>query len=335
MKNLILVAIIMIIFSCKEDHYVKDYLITNKETVCLNSSVLFSINNNNCYFSDLKIIDNNCVISDSKSDTLFRVFRSDDFSNQLLFKKSDNGYKINPCNLSFTTEVKNKNNKNTVLFMDGNRCLSSMIVKNDRIANLEIGEKIPLPHTIDYNISSKYIYGNPKVSKNMYSFYFHAPDSGFYWIRPADKIRKISIDPLICSNSLCINEQKNTLVTAYRYVNFISLYDLDGELKTNIQIGNDIAKPYIYKDLGIKPEKTKKYFIDTYGTSQYVYCLFSGSYDFSENSMVFIFKWNGKYVKTLKLDRPISKLSVDKEDIYMICITSNSSGGQDVIRYDL
>ena len=193
----------------------------------------------------------------------------------------------------------------------------------------------PLPYAIDYNISSKYIYGNQKDSRSMYSFYFYSPDSGLYWIRPANKIKKICNDPLICSNNLCINEPKNTLVVAYRYVNFISLYNLDGELKTTIQIGEDIAKPYIHKDLGIKPEKTKKYFIDIYGTSQYIYCLFSGSYDFSTNSTVFIFKWNGIHVKTLQLDHPISKFAIDDKNSFMIGITSNHSGGQDVIRYDL
>ena len=94
----------------------------------------------------------------------------------------------------------------------------------------------PLPYAIDYNISSKYIYGNQKDSRSMYSFYFYSPDSGLYWIRPANKIKRICNDPLICSNNLCINEPKNTLIVAYRYVNFISLYNLDGELKTTIQI---------------------------------------------------------------------------------------------------
>ena len=85
----------------------------------------------------------------------------------------------------------------------------------------------------------------------------------------------------------------------------------------------------------IKPEKTKKYFIDIYGTSQYIYCLFSGSYDFSTNSTVFIFKLNGIHVKTLQLDHPISNFAIDDKNSFMIGITSNHSGGQDVIRYDL
>lgn len=334
MKNLILILVIFL-SSCKEDYCIKDYLITNADNICLNSSILFSTSNGSSYFSDLKITQNNCIISDSESDTIFRAFRNNDFSTQLLFTKSGNEHQINPYNLSFTAEVKDKNSENDVLFIDGNRSLNSMAINNDRIINHEISGQMPLPYTLDYNISSEYIYGNQKDGGSMYSFYFYSPDSGFYWIRPADKIRRICNDPLVCSNNLCINEQKNTLVAAYRYVNFISLYDLDGELKTTIQIGVDIAKPYIRKDLGIKPEKTKKYFIDIYGTTRYVYCLFSGSYDYSTNSKVFIFKWNGKHIKTLQLDHPISKFAVDDKDSFMICITSNHSGGQDIIRYDL
>lgn len=327
------IIIILFLFSCKKESYIKDYSLTNREHVCLTSSILLSTDNNNSYFSDLKIMQKKCIISDSKSDTIFRVFRDNDFSTQLFFTKSDNEYTINPHHISFTSEVKNKSND--ILFIDGNYFFNSMVIKNEEIINHRMSTHTDLPHAIDYNISSKYIYGNQKDSRSMYSFYFYSPDSGAYWIRPADKIKKICNDPLVCSNNLCINESKNTLVVAYRYVNFVSLYDLDGELKTTIQIGKDIAKPYIHKDLGIKPEKTKKYFIDTYGTSQYIYCLFSDSYDFSTNSTVFIFKWNGKHVKTLQLDHPISKFAIDEKDSFMICITSNHLGGQDVIRYNL
>ena len=143
----------------------------------------------------------------------------------IVFLKSDNRYIINPYNLSFTTEVKNKNND--VLFIDGNCRLNSISVKNKKITNHKMTKPTPLPYAIDYNISSKYIYGNQKDSHSMYSFYFYSPDSGLYWIRPADKIKKICNDPLICSNNLCINEHKNTLVVAY----------LDNKLYIFIQSG--------------------------------------------------------------------------------------------------
>ena len=74
-----------------------------------------------------------CIISDSKSDTIFRIFNNNDFSTHCFFTKSDNRYIINPYNLSFTTEVKNKNND--VLFIDGNCRLNSISVKNKKITN--------------------------------------------------------------------------------------------------------------------------------------------------------------------------------------------------------
>lgn len=113
----LIIIIIFILSSCKKNDYIKDYLITNRENVYLTSSILFSTNNNSSYFSDLKIMQKKCIISDSKSDTIFRIFNNNDFSTHCFFTKSDNRYIINPYNLSFTTEVKNKNND--VLFIDG------------------------------------------------------------------------------------------------------------------------------------------------------------------------------------------------------------------------
>ena len=129
----LIIIIIFILSSCKKNDYIKDYLITNRENVYLTSSILFSTNNNSSYFSDLKIMQKKCIISDSKSDTIFRIFNNNDFSTHCFFTKSDNRYIINPYNLSFTTEVKNKNND--VLFIDGNCRLNSISVKNKKITN--------------------------------------------------------------------------------------------------------------------------------------------------------------------------------------------------------
>lgn len=55
------IIIILFLFSCKKESYIKDYSLTNREHVCLTSSILLSTDNNNSYFSDLKIMQKNAL----------------------------------------------------------------------------------------------------------------------------------------------------------------------------------------------------------------------------------------------------------------------------------
>ena len=71
------------------------------------------------------------------------------------------------------------------------------------------------------------------------------------------------------------------------------------------------------------------------GTPRYVYCLYSGSKNFSGKSKIVIFQWDGKHVRTWESDRSIRSIAVDEDDKYILAIVSKENGGQDVIRYEL
>ena len=66
-----------------------------------------------------------------------------------------------------------------------------------------------------------------------------------------------------------------------------------------------------------------------------IYINDNGDKDFSTDSKVFIFRWNGEHVKTVQLDRPIRKFTIDKSENYIIAISGNNTGGQDILRYIL
>jgi len=81
--------------------------------------------------------------------------------------------------------------------------------------------------------------------------------------------------------------------------------------------------------------QSEKCFTAIAGSPQYVYCVYNGSNDFNTLSKIFVFKWNGKHVATWQVDRNCRTIAVDKNDKYLIAISSRSDGGQDILKYDL
>jgi hypothetical protein len=83
-------------------------------------------------------------------------------------------------------------------------------------------------------------------------------------------------------------------------------------------------------------EHTQKHFIQLYGTAKYVYALYSGSPDFRAETKVFVFKWNGTYVKTFYTPgQTLIKIAVAPSNKYLIGMVRNSRNGFDMVRFPL
>lgn len=82
-------------------------------------------------------------------------------------------------------------------------------------------------------------------------------------------------------------------------------------------------------------EQSKKCFIDICSSDQYVFCLFDGSTDFTGNSVIYVFDWNGKHKATLQADRNLRKIATEKSGKYLLALSPNDQGGRDVVKYDL
>ena len=89
----------------------------------------------------------------------------------------------------------------------------------------------------DFNITSKDIYAIPvsRYNKNSYFFSIQIPATT---VDPSPSIEEIMPkDNLSYTNTICLNESQNTIVSAYRFTNYVSFYELDGTLKTTIKFG--------------------------------------------------------------------------------------------------
>lgn len=126
----------------------------------------------------------------------------------------------------------------------------------------------------------------------------------------------------------CINPKMKKVAVAYRFINYISFYDLKGNLLYTSQIGQDMPQ----QNIDLYDFKLTKYFIDSYCTDKYAYFLYSGSSDLSTPARVLKFNWNGKHIVTYQLERHIQTFAVNEDNNCLITISSNE---QNIIQYNL
>lgn len=327
----------MVLFSCDKGHVMKDYSVSEEAQRTLFGKLLFS-KDNHSYFYDLKVSDRYCCFLDDLNDTTLWVYTNDILPELVACKKRDIPYveKIKP---SFTKEVYSlKGKKDTVFCVDHRMCLKMLTLGE---AGLKASELYSLDNSLsystDFNITRKDTYAVPIIRGKKQPYYFFNADSGFYWVdAPMAVFQNMPNDAVAFVNSICLNEKANTVVSAFRFTNCLSFYQLDGKLRTTIQFGDELIIPkLLFNQKDIDVEGSQKCFIGLYGTPRYVYCLYAGSNDFSAKSKVVVFQWNGKHIQTWKTDRILRLIAVDKDDQYILAVASHKEKGQDIIRYEL
>lgn len=328
-------------FSCSnnEKDICKDYSIGCKADPLPKGKVIFS-KDNHSYLYDLKITDHFYLFLDERRDSLLWVYRNAKVP-ELVMSMGQTSFLGSVGKPVFTKEVYPQGEKkDTICWVDNNRYLKRVVL-NEQDDNVSISTLSLLPEKLvyssDFNITTKEIYAVPINRWRKNPFYFFNSESGYYWVEPPVVLSsRLPADDLSYTNSVCVNESANTVVSAFRFTNCISFYQLDGTLRNTVRLGEDWVIPEVLsnkKELDV--ENTLKCFIGLCGTPRYVYCLYSDSKDFSEKSKIVVFQWNGKHVRTWEADRSIRSIAVDETDKSMLAIASKENGGQDVVRYEL
>jgi hypothetical protein len=291
-------------------------------------------------YYDIQITDSFAVFFDCRNDTVVQAYKKDDFSKLCHWgfrKDGEKGFFINPK----FTKSDTLNKKNHSLLMTDNYLIREIRLDIDREGEILPLQTYSLPSNLVYgtnhNLTSSAILGVPFVNNANKLFYFYESEL-YYWVKPEESIlpQYFSSVSNVYLTNLCANEKENSIVSALRFINCIQFYDFDTELITSVIIGDSILLPQINtrsKETDIL--NTAKYIIDIYGTSDYVYCLYNGSRNYDVNSTIFVFKWNGKHISTLKTDRSIKKIAVDSSDKYLIALGRNEKEGYDVVKYTL
>lgn len=282
------------------------------------------------YVHALKVKNGYSFFLDDKNDSILRIYRNEELRypvRYLLKGTGENGLQ----KPSFCKEVDGVPYKG-IRVLDNDSYLKIIdpgtdpLVSSVRIIN-------GLWNNTDYNFMSGEICALPFSPHKNYPFFFYNETNGYYWVDPDKSVAKsLKQKPVAYSACMVLNEKKKRIVIAYRYTNHISFYNLDGTLEQSFFTDKKIVAPIATRD-GIDIEVSRKCFIEAYGTEKYVYCLYDGSVDFSDNSRLYIYTWDGKPQGSISLDRNIRTFAVSEDNSFIIAVSRSKQGGQDILKY--
>jgi hypothetical protein len=284
-------------------------------------------------FYDIKILDPYVLLLNDAGDTALYVYDMNDMTKPRLsgLRKTNGGAWTSP-EFAKSDTFREEGCRKTVL-IDGKSFVRE-IAFDDRAEQLRITSR-PLPAGLvgstGYNFTRSDILGVPVMDTAGKLFYFFSGND-YYWVpRPPVDGRPLKAYD-ISFNHLCVNEEKNSIVAALQYVNQILFYDMDGRLKSTFTAGDRPVLPHDGKNR-FDAGNAEKYFIDIYGTPEYVYCLYDGTRHYTGISDIYIFTWSGKHVATLKTGRNLKKIAADRHNSCILAIAANDRGGRDLIRF--
>ena len=185
---------------------------------------------------------------------------------------------------------------------------------------------------VDYNVVSSDEFWISSTLRMWRSPFFSLINGCYNWITPDSLINQNYQNDVPFVAHLSVNGEQRKAVIAYRFIDFLSFYDFNGYLEGSVKIRSKILP----SEIRINNPNTPKYFIDLYGTEQYIYCLYSGSRNLDVPARVIKFNWTGKHIQTYLLDRSIHSFAINERRNILVAISSNkNSGKQEIVKYTL
>lgn len=331
-KFIIVTLLVGLLISCGKNG--TDFETIQKEKIApLSAQTILTYKADSSYFYDIQLINGHIFLLDDQNDTVLRMYNAS-------FDSGLQGYIIRSREReglwapAFTKEVQLPNQEKPIILVDQSYRFKEIFHTKNGIACKQIQMNKEISSSYNFNLTDTFLYASSRFTGNK-AFFYYQLDSGFYNVYQDTRLDTILPHADYAgTNNLCVNEAGNRVAVSYRYTNYLSFYELDGDLLKTIRIGNQNIKATV-KQNEINTPVSTKCFIDMYGTAKYLYCAYSGSLDFSTNTKIHVFNWEGKYIKTLQLDSPIRKFCVDPNDQRLIAIIRDPNKGQRIIQYNL
>lgn len=121
-----------------------------------------------------------------------------------------------------------------------------------------------------------------------------------------------------CTCYADVNPVTKDILLSYRYTDVIEIYDSKGNIKHALQgPANFAPKFHIHSRHGMgKTPETRKAFVNTYVTGEYIYLLYSGCKRTEKNwpygNEIFVYSWDGKPQKKYVLPQFVYAFAVDE-----------------------
>jgi len=335
-KYLHLLTVLFIFCSCSKDD-VRIINISETDIIDITSRIWQEADSSRYYY-DLRATESHFTFLDDKSDTVIRVYKKDnpnELYNCYIKKRNISDSKIK----FLKSNTRNTTNKNQIWIIEKGS-IKTINPENSAEELLSAPVSYPfrnLPPSVDFNLTKDEIIAAPLGTNYPYNspYYFYHPDSGYIRVEiyRHPNITYPNIQPayLTC---LIANEEEKSIVSAQRFMNDVLFYDLRGNLRAVSTFGKEYIIPEI-KDETVDMDKSLKFFIYICGTKNYVYCLYDGSADYTSNSKIVVFDWQGKHIKTFQADRCLKQIAVNEKDTEINALAANEQHGRDVLCYKI
>jgi hypothetical protein len=283
--------------------------------------------------NDIVMTDSICTLIDlSQNDKVFRSYNLSDFSENRFIGDRGNGPQEFLYPISFNS--KNKDRNSFCVFDLNLMKISEIQVRRDSVY---ISKEESIPALVGcFNINRlndvPYTYWGTRSGEEASGLYFiyNIEQDSLKWIDYSSKFDE-QLEPSkkyeLYYNTLCIGDRG--VIVALRYFNKVLFYDLDGQLKKEIQLGENALHPKW--DRGQMDYSSKSYFYDMCTTDKYIYCLWVDD----THSKIFAFNWLFDYILTFQLDSRAMRLEVSNNDSFILTIVDDGTGLANVVKYDI
>lgn len=300
----------------------------------LKATLLFVKDSSN-YIYELKASNTNIAILDQESDTLFSLYEKDNYAAPIFVIKQDSTFNRAWQKPYFSKEVATNGE---ILLVKDNSSFYRLSSEGTNWKFSQEGRSFHVINSFQYNRTQNEIYAVPFQQTQSYPnpFYYYNPTEGYYWVNADSSVQlQLADDPISYLCELCVNEKADKVVAAYRFTNHITFYNLTGEIEKNIRIGSNTIVPKRLGTGALDIQNTTKCILNVCGTPRYLYCLYSGSCDYTAPAYLIAFKWNGKHHKTWCLNKNIRTISVSNDNKTCYAVESIPNKAQIVSCYML
>lgn len=342
-KTILPFFLLCIIYSCSSK-VEKDSLlqvIDEKETISPIAQLV--IEEELGQFYDIHISDSIVFLTTSRGESVIKAYNIKDFT--LI---DEFGYKgEGPESVDFPLFMKNDSKGGeTELYDLNSKSFVKICFNTERNVYTIWKEQMhdALWPSINVNRVSDSIYfanSLPPFNKGLY-FKLNINTSKKTWIPYLPEFKTEEEDKTaIYRNEILANEEKSLVVCVMKHFNRIFIFDFDGKLVKDIQVGKNPIEPVI-EDLWMEKfsEDSDMFFLSTVGTETHFYCLWDRNRinvkdRKDNNSKIFVFDWKLNHVSTIQTQHVISNIDVDSENKYLLALVFDEEEDTRVYKYDI
>ncbi|MDD3906767.1 MAG: BF3164 family lipoprotein [Bacteroidales bacterium] len=317
-------------------------IIDEKETVFSAGQLVFEEDMQQ--FFDMYVTDSLVFLTSQRNDIPITALSLKNFEH--VAELGDRGQ--GPESVAFPLFLKDLSRKGDVELLDLNR-ISLMHIgynfeKKRYILEKEMMSDSLWPSINLNKISDTLYFANSLVphNKGLY-FKWNKQTSTKEWIPYYPETKKKYDEDVthLYRNSILANKEKGIVVCALTYFNKIVVFDFNGNILKDIQIGKEINEPVLENaQLAKFSDETEMFFFNVVGSENYFYCLWNRceigiDVDKRKNSKIFVFDWDLNHISTIQADQPLTAFDVDPYDRYFLELFSDAQDDTSIYKFDM